>query len=72
MRFLVLDLGFLGSNFSLCFLVSGEMFSSSSSNFRGLFYGERSNQGGGGRADLACDLTAERMKFVLQKMDILN
>jgi len=48
MRFLVLDLGFLGSNFSLSFLVSGEMFSSSSSNFRGLHHGERSHQGGGG------------------------
>jgi len=51
MRFLVLDLGFLGSNFSLSFLVSGEMFSSSSSNFRGLNHGERGDEGddGGGR-----------------------
>jgi len=48
MRFLVFGLGFLGSNFSLCFLVSSEMFSSSSGNFRGLLHGERSNQGGGG------------------------
>merc|ERR1719266_1673547 len=48
MRFLVLDLGFLGSNFSLCFLVSSEMFSSSSSNFRGLSHGERGHKGGHG------------------------
>jgi hypothetical protein len=50
MRFLVLDLGFLSSNVSLCFLVSGKMFSTSSSNFRGLNHGEGGNQGddGGG------------------------
>jgi len=49
MRFLVLGLGFLGSNFSLSFLVSGEMFGTSSGNFRGLSHGERGNQGGGGQ-----------------------
>lgn len=49
MRFLVLGLGFLGSNFSLSFLVSGEMFGTSSGDFRGLSHGERGNQGGGGR-----------------------
>jgi hypothetical protein len=50
MRFLVLDLGFLSSNVSLCFLVSGKMFSTSSSNFRGLNHGDGGNQGddGGG------------------------
>ena len=47
MRFLVLDLGFLDSNVSLSFLVSGEMFGTSSGDFRGLSHGERGNQGGG-------------------------
>ena len=48
MRFLVLDLGFLGSNVSLSFLVSSEMFSTSSSNFRGLNHGDGGNQWGDG------------------------
>jgi hypothetical protein len=48
MRFLVLDLGFLDSNVSLCFLVSGEMFSTSSSNFRGLNHRDGGHQGDGG------------------------
>ena len=47
MRFLVFGLGFLGSNFSLCFLVSSEMFGSSSGNFRGFLHGERGDKGGG-------------------------
>ena len=48
MRFLVLDLGFLSSNVSLCFLVSGKMFSTSSSNFRGLNHRDGGHQGDGG------------------------
>merc|ERR1711936_48361 len=47
MRFWFLGF-FSSSNLSLCFLVSFQMFSTSSSDFRSLHHGHRGNKGEGG------------------------